>query len=165
MRAMLVVLVIVAAAIATAYKGFTNALSDKLNYSSPSFHSSTARLMGVFVAPVVANPKEISVEGRPIRIGDAWIEKRYKRAFFLIWFPYNQIKDGYNLCFTITGDTRVFQNQIHWYRRGSGNSFTSINRSELFYETFPNVPDSVSASVSSGERSKLSDYVTFTTQK
>jgi len=165
MRAMFVVLVILAAAIATVYKGFTNGLSDKLNYSSPSLHSSTARLTGVFVAPVIANPKDINVEGRSIRIDDAWIEKRYKKGFFLIWFPHIQVKDGYNLCFTVAGDTQVFKDQTNWYLRGSGNSFASINGSELFYETFPNVPTSVSASILSGDRSSLSDYVTFITQK
>lgn len=165
MRALVILLLILVAFIATTFKGFNNVISDKLNYSNPTPSALAARLTGVFEASISTNPQKVNFDGQQIEICDAWIEKRYKRKYFLIWFPYNHIKDGFNLCFTIKGNTQIFKNPIYWYQRGAGNSFGSINRYELFYATFPNIPDCISASIVSRDKSKSSEYVTFTIKK
>jgi len=120
----------------TFFKLIGNGLWNKGFPSSPCRTPGEAKRSFTYVCPAFIEPKVIEYKGHRIEFGEAWVEKRSKPSWFLVWIPYRQIKKGYKLCLTLkSGD----QESGGWFvigdrGRSFGGSF-SKGRPVLYTET------------------------------
>ena len=113
-----------------------NGLGDKGFPSSPCLSVGEAKISFTYVCPAFIEPKVIDYKGQKIEFGEAWVEKRSKPEWFLVWIPYRKIVRGYELCFTLkTGDQALDGWFVIGDRGRSLGTISSKNTTKLFSES------------------------------
>jgi hypothetical protein len=137
MKRIAIVCAIIAFLLLTLFKWIGNGLGDKGFPNSPCRTPGEAKRSFAYVCPAFIEPKVIDYKGHSIEFGEAWVEKRTKPSWFLVWIPYRKIMKGYELCFTLkSGD----QELVGWFvigdrGRGVGLHGFSKGNPVLFAES------------------------------
>ncbi len=115
MKKTVIICGIIAFLLLTIFKFFGNGLGDKGIPSSPCGTSGEAKRSFTYVCPALIEPKVIDYKGQRIEFGEAWVEKRSKPSWFLVWIPYRKIVNGYELCFTLKSGDQLFGKTRPWF--------------------------------------------------
>ena len=116
--------VLVVVLMATVVKYLCNNLSDKgAPDSGASYSMMESQRRGVFLYPIKIIPNRFYWEGREIRVKEAWVERRCKIKYLLVWISKKEFVDGYKICFTLE-DNEDLLGGIRALLRVDKNSFS-----------------------------------------
>ena len=148
---------IVALVVATPVKWVSNVFGDKTYYDSPCFSSLEARLWRIYVCRARIAPSKLNYRDQEIEIKEAWIERRSKTCYLLIWFPYKKDMGGYQLCFTLEKGGEIFRSWPvpFWVSGDADHTFgicssSSRKNNMVIYEHLETLPCSEKVSLIEG---------------
>jgi hypothetical protein len=141
--------------VATPVKWAHNVLCDKTSFDAASRSSLEARLRRSFVCRARFVSPVFEYQGKKIAVDEAWVERRSKLRWTLVWFPYFENKGSYQLCFTLKEGTELFDgpgtNGVlparFWVTGDVGHSFGKQGRRFDDCDAFQTLPSSVKLSI------------------
>ena len=135
MKRILIICGIIAFLLLTFFKIVLNGAAFSGVLYPPFLTAGEAQRSLTYVCPALIEPKEIDYKGQRIEFGEAWVEKRSKPSWFLVWIPYRKIVKGYELCFTIKTGNELFRKfPSPWFvigDRGKGVGSIILNPAPL----------------------------------
>jgi hypothetical protein len=95
------------------YKGCMNSMIEHSSRYTVAFSSDHARERGKLVKKVRVDPGFIVVNGTPVPVEEAWIERACQVRYTLLFFESVKCYDEYKLIVRLRGSENIDPNSIH----------------------------------------------------